>query len=205
MSNVCMRRFMPGWKALGHARRFRSEIVTCADDFRVPGKASAAEMLAGVERIMDRPKLPVNERKTRCLRCPEEPLEFLGCRIGRTCRRNGNGSCIGTRPSKASVRSICRRISEQTAAKCGPMPAGEMAERLNWMLSGWANHYRLGQAGPACKAVDEHATRRLRRWLCRKHKVKTGECARFSNQRLWTAYGLKRLVLKTKGLPWAKA
>ena len=101
-----------------------SEIVNYADDFCVLGKASAAEMLAGVERVMDRLKLPINERKTRCLRCPEEPLEFLGYRIGRTYRPKGKGSYIGTRPSKASVQSICRKISEQTAAKSGLMLTG---------------------------------------------------------------------------------
>ena len=56
---------------------------------------------------------------TGCLRCPEEPLEFLGYRIGHTYRRNGKGSYIGTRPSKASVQSIRRKIGEQTAARHG--------------------------------------------------------------------------------------
>ena len=200
-----MRRFILGWKVLGHARRYRSEIVNYADDFCVLGKAPAAEMLATVERLMEGLKLPVNERKTRCLRCPEEPMEFPGYRIGRNYRRNGKGSYIGTRPSKASVQSICRRISEQTAARNGTMTTEDMVQRLNRMLSGWANYYVLGQAGPACKAVDEHATRRLRRWLCRKHKVKTGEFVRFSNQRLWHDLGLVNLAPKTKSLPWAKA
>ena len=154
---------------------------------------------------MDRLKLPINEQKTRCLRCPEEPLEFLGYRIGRTYRPNGNGSYIGTRPSKASVQGICRKISEQTAAKSGLILTGEMVKHLSWILSGWANHYHLGQVGPACKTVDEHATKRLRQWLCRKRKVKSGKSVRFSNHRFWTLYGLIRLAPKTKGLPWAKA
>ena len=77
LSNIYMRRFILGWKALGHARRFGAEIVNYADDFCVLGKAPAAEMLAVVHRLMGRLKLPVNARKTRCLRCPEEPLEFL--------------------------------------------------------------------------------------------------------------------------------
>ena len=162
-------------------------------------------MLAGVERVMDRLKLPINEQKTRCLRCPEEPLEFLGYRIGRTYRPKGKGSYIGTRPSKASVQSICRKISEQTAAKTGLMLTGEMVKRLNWKLSGWANYYHLGQVSPAYAAVDAHATKRLRQWLYRKHKVKSGKSVRFSNHRLWTLYGLVNLAPKTKGLPWAKA
>ena len=33
LSNIYMRRFILGWKALGHARRFSAEIVNYADDF----------------------------------------------------------------------------------------------------------------------------------------------------------------------------
>ena len=72
-SNLYMRRFILGWTALGHARRFRAEIVNYADDFCVLGKAPAAAMLTAVERLVAGLKLTVNERKTRCLRCPEEP------------------------------------------------------------------------------------------------------------------------------------
>ena len=124
LSNLYMRRFILGWKVLGYARRFCAEIVNYADDFCVLGKAAAAEMLEAVKRIMEELKLPVNERKTRCLRCPEEALEFLGYRIGRNYRRRGRGSYIGTRPSQASVGSICRRISEWTAPRNGGGAAG---------------------------------------------------------------------------------
>lgn len=61
------------------------------------GKAPAADMLAAVERLMEGLKLPINEEKTRCLRCPEEAFEFLGYRIGRNYRPHGKGSYIGTR------------------------------------------------------------------------------------------------------------
>ena len=53
LSNIYMRRFILGWKALGHARRFGAEIVNYADDFCVLGKAPAAEMLAAVNRLME--------------------------------------------------------------------------------------------------------------------------------------------------------
>ena len=117
-----MRRFLLGWKVLGYARRFRAEIVNYADDLCVLGKAPAADMLTGVERLMRGLKLTVNERKTRCLRCPEGAFEFLGYRIGRIHRRTGKGSYIGTRPTKASVQGISRRISDMTARRHGRHP-----------------------------------------------------------------------------------
>ena len=205
LSNLYMRRFILGWKMLGHARRFGSQIVNYADDFCVLGKAPAAAMLAAVMQIMERLRLTVNEDKTRCLRCPDEALEFLGYRIGHNHRMTGKGTYIGTRPSKASVQSICRKISEQTAAKYGLMTSQDMVRRLNRMASGWANYYYLGQISPAYAAIDAHATKRLRQWLSRKHKVRGGKFVRYSNERLWEDYGLIRLATKTKGLPWAKA
>ena len=205
LSNLYMRRFILGWKVLGYAQRFRSEIVNYADDFCVLGKASAAEMLAAVCRLMDGLKLAINDDKTRCLRCPEEALEFLGYRIGHNYRPQGGVAYIGTRPSKASVRSICRKISAQTAAKYGLMNSADMVLRLNWMLSGWANYYRLGRVEPAYVAIDAHTTERLRQWLCRKHKVKDGKYAHYPDERLWNTYGLVRLKLTMQGLPWAKA
>ncbi len=205
LSNLYMRRFILGWKVRGHAERFRAEIVNYADDFCVLGRAPAAAMLEEVQRLMRKLKLPVNERKTRCLRCPEEPFEFLGYRIGRNYKPSGKGPYIGTRPSKASVQSICRKISEWTSPRSGQLTREEMVERLNRCLTGWANYFHLGQVSPAYNAIDRHAVRRLRQWLCRKHKVKSGQYVLFPDARLYGEYGLVRLTQTTKSLPWAKA
>ena len=80
-----------------------------------------------------------------------------------------------------------------------------MVRRLNRGVTGWGNYFHLGQVSPAYSAVDAHVTKRLRQWLCRKHKTKSGKYVRFSNDELWNHYGLSRLVPKTKSLPWAKA
>ncbi len=205
LSNIHMRRFILGWKVLGYARRFGAEIVNYADDFCVLGKAPAAAMPAAVNRLMARLKLPVNARKTRCLRCPEEPLEFLGYRIGWNHRPTDGSRYIGTRPSKASVQRICRGISEQTGRRYEGRSSEETVTRLNRMMSGWANYFTLGQVSPAYKAVDRHATRRLRQWFGRKHKTRSGGYVWFPDERLWKHHGLVRLGPKTRYLPWAKA
>ena len=90
LSNIYMRRFILGWKTLGHARRFGAEIANYADDFVVCGRAPAEAMRAAVERMMERLRLPVNARKTRCLCVPKAPLEILGYRVGRNYRK-GHG------------------------------------------------------------------------------------------------------------------
>ena len=205
LSNIYMRRFIVGFKALGFARRFDAEIVNYADDFVVLGKSPPALMLAAVESLMGRLKLPLNAEKTRCCRVPEEPIEFLGYRIGRNYRRDTGRSYIGTRPSRASVQSICRRLSELTARRYGLLEPAVVVGRLNRLLAGWANYFTLGQVSPSYAAVDRHATRRLRQWLGRKHKVRKGKSVRFPDERLWEEYELTRLTLRTASYPWAKA
>ena len=205
LSNIYMRRFILGWKKLGFAQRFAAEIVVYADDFCVLGKAPAPAMLAAVIQLMDVLKLTVNTRKTRCLRCPENSFEFLGYRFGWNYRPGNGDAYIGNRPSKASVQSICRKISAQTHRRYGLQDPSWMVDRLNRMISGWAQYFKLGQVSPAYVAIDKHATKRLRQWLCRKHKVRGGKSVRFPNEKLWNDYGLTRLAPATKSFPWAKA
>ena len=205
LSNIYMRRFILGWKVLGYARRFKAEVVNYADDFVVLGKAPPADMLAAVESLMKRLKLAVNAEKTRCCRVPEESFEFLGYRIGRNYRLHGKGSYIGTRPSKASVRSICRKISELTEPRYGAQDQEVVVERLNRLMLGWANYFILGQVQQAYTAIDRHAARRLLQWRRRKHKVKTRIPVRFRHEAMRKEYGLIRLAPRTARLPWAKA
>ncbi len=162
-------------------------------------------MLAAVETLLERLKLPMNAEKTRCCRLPDESMTFLGYRIGRNYRRDTGRAYIGTRPSQSNVQSICRRVSELTTRRNGPLSPPVVVARINRLLTGWANYFTLGQVSPAYAAIDRHATRRLRRWLCRKHKVQLGKYVRFPDERLWQEYGLTRLVPRTASFPWAKA
>ena len=73
------------------------------------------------------------------------------------------------------------------------------------VMTGWANYYGLGQVSPAYRAIDCHAVRRLRQWLCRRHKVRSGGTVRFTDERLRQQYGLTCPVSRTKSFPWAKA
>ena len=205
LSNIYMRRFIMGWKVLGYAQRFKAHIVNYADDLVVLGKAPSADMLAALESLMQRLKLAVNAEKTRCCRVPEESIEFLGYRIGRNYRPDTGRAYIGTRPSQASVRSICRRMSELTARRYTGLETEAVVGGLNRLMTGWANYFYLGQISPAYAAIDRHASWRLRQWLGRKHKIRAGKFVRFPEEHLWNDLGLTRLVQQRTRLPWAKA
>ncbi len=83
LSNLCMRRFVLGWKKLGHERRLGASIVNYADDPVICCRGRGEEALAAMRVIMTKLKLTVNETKTRVAKLPEERFDFLGYTFGR--------------------------------------------------------------------------------------------------------------------------
>jgi hypothetical protein len=73
-----MRRFVLGWKKLGHEKRWKAYIVNYADDLVICCRAGAEQALTAMRRMMSKLKLTVNENKTRVCKLPEEKFDFLG-------------------------------------------------------------------------------------------------------------------------------
>jgi len=97
------------------------------------------------------------------------------------------------------------RISEMTSRQTLLLDAPAVVKRLNWLLRGWANYFCLGPVSKAYRAVDAHVTSRLRQWLCEKHKVDSGGCARYSDRCLTQKLGLVRLPALRTHYPRANA
>jgi RNA-directed DNA polymerase len=205
LSNLYMRRFVLGWKALGHARRLGAQIVAYADDFVICCRGSAEEALREMQTMTERLKLTVNESKTRLCRLPEQSFDFLGYTIGRCWSAKTGRAYLGTSPSRKSLQRLCRKISEQTSRRTLLLEPSEQAAQLNRMLVGWANYFCLGPVSKAYRSVDHHAAGRLHQWLRRKHKLKSRGTTRYPDSYLYEKLGLVRLSERTRHFPWAKA
>jgi len=72
------------------------------------------------------------------------------------------------------------------------------------MMIGWANYFCVGPVSKTYNAVDVHARRRLRRWLCDKHKAPRPGYKRFPEASLHSVFGLVQLPHRTANLPWAR-
>src|SRR5438445_492416 len=205
INNLYMRRFVLGWKKLGHEERWRAYIVNYADDLVICCRVGAEQALAAMRVMMSKLKLTVNESKTRVCYLPEVKFDFLGYTFGRCYSMRKGRVFLGTVPSKKRVQRICRVISDETGRDKVRQDSKTVVEKLNRMMIGWANYFCLGPVSKAYNAVDTHARRRLRRWLCDKHNEPRPAYKRFPEASLHSVYGLVQLPHRTASLPWAKA
>lgn len=203
LANLYMRRFVLGWKTLGHEQRLQARIVNYADDFVICCRGTAEQAMLTMRNMMERIKLTVNEKKTKLCRVPDETFDFLGYTFGRCYSPQTGRAYLGTRPSRKKVQKLCESISEQTGRNKTLQDVTEIVDRLNRQLRGWANYFRLGPVSQAYRAVDHHVTNRLRQWLRAKHQEASRGTTRFPDEYLYQTLGLIHLSQRTRNLPWA--
>ena len=204
LSNLYMRRFILGWKHLGYDLRWGAHIVSYADDFVICCKAHAHKAMDAMRQIMAVMKLTVNEDKTHICHILQGGFDFLGYTFGRCYSQETGRAYIGTKPSRKSIKRIVNSITAETDCRRSLLDADFIVKGLNRKLIGWANYFCLGPVSPAYKAIDTHVKQRLRRWLCKKHKVQGTGYKRFPDQYLHLNLRLVNLPARTRDFPWAK-
>ncbi len=205
LANLYMRRFVLGWKTLGHEQRLDAHIVNYADDFVILTRDRADEAMATMRDMMALLKLTVNEKKTRRCSLPDETFTFLGFTFGQQHSWKSGRAYVAPAPATKKVQAICDKISMATRRQTTIRTEREQTAKLNQILVGWANYFRLGYVTGAWQIVQQHACRRLRWWLRRKHKEKRGQGAHYPDMLLYEQFGLVNLVRRVRRLPlWAK-
>jgi len=193
LSNLYMRRFILGWKVLGHERHFDAHIVNYADDFVICCRGNAAEALTVMRHMMAKLRLTVHEGKTRLCRGPDEPFNFLGYTIGRCYSPKTGRPYIGVRPSDRKIQGLNLKLSEQTDRRWLWLDVEEMVGRLNRLLRGWGSYFCLGTVTAAYGKVTAHACHRLRQWLVKKFLLRGPKWSHYSDRHLHERLGLLRL------------
>jgi group II intron reverse transcriptase/maturase len=204
LANLYMRRFVLGWKVKGYERGLQSRIVNYADDFVIccrPGKA--AEAMQAMRQMMEQLRLTVNEKKTRQCLLPEETFRFLGFTFGVQVSWKTGRPYLTPYPAQTKILKICKTISEVTSSRTTWRAESEEVQQLNQILAGWGNYFRMGYVTGAWQEVQQHACRRLRWWLRRKHGQRGGVQG-YPDMQLYEKYGLLNLRRAIRRLPlWA--
>ena len=146
-------------------------LIRYADDFvlMVSGERHHAESLreevAGVLAPMG---LRLAPEKTRVVHI-DEGFDFLGFHIRRQRKRGTQKHYVYTKPSRKAVQAIKDKVRDRTRRSNLHMGVDELLTSLNYTLRGWADYFRSGVSKAVFAAVDQHAWRRITRWIFHKH------------------------------------
>jgi RNA-directed DNA polymerase len=205
LSNLYMRRFVSGWKTLGHEARLKARIVNYADDFVICCRGTAQKAVAVMRDMMQKLKLTVNESKTHVRELPGETFDFLGYTFGlHRSARTGRWLLCG-KPSKKRIVRVCEKISAMTGRSATQLSTAEMVAELNPVLRGWAGYFCMGPISDTYRTINAHVRYRFRKWWTAKHKGARVDGRWHWSRWLEQEFGLLQLKWDPSRLPHAKA
>ena len=144
---------------------YKVNLARYADDFIITG--SSREVLENqvrplVEQFLAVRGLELSADKTVVTHI-EQGFDFLGQNV-----RKYKGKLL-IKPSKASIRSVLREV-RRIIRTSGSLTAGQLVERLNPVLWGWAYYHRHVVSSHTFASIDNRIWCNLFRWARRRHK-----------------------------------
>jgi len=160
--------------------------VRYADDFIVTARSRDVlenRIRPFVEQFMNKRGLELSAEKT-CITHIEDGFDFLGQNI-----RKYNGKLL-IKPAQKNVQAFLiqiRRIIKENKT----VTAGDLINRLNPIIRGWANYHQHVCSSQAYRRVDAAIFNALWRWAKRRHPNKG---ARWVKQRYFKSVGNRHWV-----------
>lgn len=194
LANVYINRLLRHWRKTGASERL-GQIVSYADDFVIlcASRRQAEESLALVSRWLEKLGLTIHPTKTRLCHAREEPFDFLGYTFGPVRHWRTGNRFIGARPSKKSQKRIKEKINI-LLFRGNPTPWPQLRDRLNRLVLGWAEYFSFGFTGQADDAIRWHVLERVRRFLCRRHKLRVSGTGRFGYTEVFGEAGVVNIL-----------
>jgi RNA-directed DNA polymerase len=176
-------------------RRERNQVhlVSYCDDFVITGRSERLlreEVQPLVAHFLSERGLELSHEKTRITHI-EDGFDFLGENV----RRYPNGTVL-LKPSKKNVRAFLAKIKETLRVYGGSASAGDLIQRLNQQIQGWALYHRHASSKRTYAYVDNHIFQLLWRWARRRHPNKR---AAWVKKKYFCIYQGRRWVFRGLG------
>lgn len=155
LSNILLNELDKELEKRGH------RYVRYADDFSIYLRSEQAARRVGnsiFRYLRDKLHLPINREKSGI----RKPLKFelLGYTFVSSYEKGAKGK-YQLVVSKGKWDILKDRLKSLTR-KTTPMSFDERIQRLNWLIRGWVNYFKLGSIHSKLKALDEWLRNRLR-------------------------------------------
>jgi RNA-directed DNA polymerase len=190
LANIYINRLLRHWRKTGACERL-GQIVSYADDFVIlcASRRQAEESLSQVSRWLKKLGLTIHPTKTRLCYAWEESFDFLGYTIGPARHWQTGKRFIAAQPSKKAQGRLKEKINT-LLYRGNPAPWPELRVRLNRLLRGWTEYFSFGHTNKAYSAIHWHVGVRVRRFLCRRHKLRVAGTARFGFGQVYGEMGV---------------
>lgn len=143
-------------------------LVRYADDFVLLARHSLEKGKAIVRHFLTRLGLTVNEMKTREYSVKDaDALEYLGFRFVRTVNRKKGNKFFLLMPGVKAMNRIREKVRACINASI-PLTIQDQIERVNKILRGWVNYFRLGNPSASFNKIRDFVNKRVRRELQRR-------------------------------------
>jgi RNA-directed DNA polymerase len=150
-----------------------ARLVRYADDFVIMAKYIDRRMLAWVERTVEGwLGLTINREKTRIVALTptsEASLDFLSYTFRYEWDRFGRGTRYFTAvPSRKAIMRMQEELRALLNSRHTCVPIGQLIQRTNRKLQGWANYFSFGHPRRAQRKMNAFVNRRLLRQVQRR-------------------------------------
>lgn len=199
LANIYMNRFLKAWNNYDKQREFRARLINYADDFVILSrtKKGAHQALEWTRYVMKVMGLTLNGEKTRLCDLDKESFNFLGYTFGMECYHKTGSWYKAAKPSPSSVKGLKERV-KLLLSPGNKKPWDEIVEKLNYLLTGWANYYSYGTVGFAYRAIDHYVYDRLLHFRKRRHKLSSRGTNTLPQDQIYSQLGVYRLCGKGK-------
>jgi hypothetical protein len=162
-----------------YARRRKGELVSVryvryADDWIVlmrDGERAEGLKQELADFISQELEMALSEEKTNITHA-SNGFDFLGVRTFiAPLRSNPNRILPFQVPSKKAVKTYRQKVKELTHPNLDYLPPGERIQALNWLIRGWANYHRWGNAKETFAALGHWTNSKVHTMLRRYTKA----------------------------------
>ena len=172
-------------------RLYGVRMVRYADDIVIlcKTKEKAERTMKRVEEILTSLRLRLNKKKTKIVNVNRDNFGFLGFNFKRA------GGKLFVTPGKKAIKKFKEAVKATTNRR-QPVKPKEMVGRLNSVIRGWGNYFKIGNVKKLFTKLDKWIRTKVRTFI---EKKKSGYARiRISNYVLKTGYHLTSLMTLVK-------
>lgn len=169
LANIYLHALDATWQKRGYSDRSgpNVQLVRYADDLVLLTDKDARWAMARLEEILGRLDLRLNQEKSRVVDAEKEVFDFLGFTFRRVWNRGHTKRVTIFHPSAKAQQRLRSKVKRVVNTKV-PVTVAEQVRRVNRILRGWVNYFRIANSSRVFHDIRYHVEERVRRVLQRR-------------------------------------